>query len=68
MPYIKGLELAERMKALNPMTKILLVTGFADEKVMEYKERQIIDDYIYKPVTGADLAEAIRNILQYEGG
>lgn len=67
MPYIKGLELAERLKALNPNIKILLVTGVVEEGVVEYKDRLIIDDYLYKPVTGSDLAKSIRKILQPEG-
>lgn len=64
MPYIKGLELAERIKVLDPSVKIVLVTGFAEEKVLEYKEKFIIDDFILKPVTGSDLAKVITKVLQ----
>ncbi|MDF2524428.1 MAG: signal transduction histidine kinase regulating C4-dicarboxylate transport system [Clostridiales bacterium] len=64
MPYIKGLELAERIKVLNPSIKVILVTGFADEMVIEYMERDLIDDFILKPVTGSDLARMIKKVLQ----
>lgn len=67
IPYIKGLELAERIKTLNPTIKILLVTGVVEEEVFEYKERLIIDDYMYKPVTGSEMAKRIRKILQSGG-
>lgn len=67
MPYIRGLELAERMKVLNPTIKILLVTGVVEEEVLEFKEKSIIDDYMYKPVTGSEMARKIREILQSEG-
>jgi signal transduction histidine kinase/ActR/RegA family two-component response regulator len=66
MPYLKGTELAERLKAINPWIKIILVTGYADEKVLEYLDRMIIDDYITKPVTGTQLVRTIRKILEKE--
>ncbi|MEK5163557.1 ATP-binding protein [Paenibacillus sp. FSL R5-0527] len=64
MPYLKGLELAERMKALHPRIKIILVTGLVEDKVTRYKERLIIDDYMCKPVTGSGLARVIGEIFQ----
>lgn len=67
MPYIKGLDLAERMKTLNPQIKVILVTGFVEEKVVESKERFIIDDYMCKPVTGSELARKIKELFQSAG-
>lgn len=64
MPYLKGLELAERMKALHPRIKIILVTGLVEENVTRYKERLIIDDYMCKPVTGSGLARVIGDIFR----
>ncbi|RRJ64889.1 sensor histidine kinase [Paenibacillus oralis] len=64
MPCMKGLELAERMKALHPRIKIILVTGLVEDKVTRYKERLIIDDYMCKPVTGSGLARVISDIFQ----
>ena len=66
MPYIKGTELAESLKRMNPWIKVILVTGFVDEKVLECLDRTIVDDYITKPVTGAQLAEMIRKVLKKE--
>lgn len=67
MPYLSGLELAERLRVLNPTIKILLVTGVVEEEVLEFKEKSMIDDYMYKPVTGSEMARKIREILQFEG-
>ncbi|OGO77040.1 MAG: histidine kinase [Clostridiales bacterium GWB2_37_7] len=64
MPYIKGTELAERLKMIHPRIKIIVVTGFADDKVLEYMDNMIIDEYVNKPVTGEQLARAIGRILE----
>lgn len=64
MPYIKGTELAERLKVIHPQIRILIVTGFADEKVAECMDKMIIDEYVTKPVTGEQLARAIGKVLK----
>lgn len=55
------------MKTLNPQIKVILVTGFVEEKVVESKERFIIDDYMCKPVTGSELARKIKELFQSAG-
>jgi len=66
MPYIKGTELAERLKMIDPQLRIIIATGFVEEKVLEALDRMIIDEYIAKPVTGEQLAEAIRRVFENE--
>jgi two-component system cell cycle sensor histidine kinase/response regulator CckA len=63
MPYLKGVELAERLKAIRPEIKIILITGFVEDLVLEYKERMIIDEYISKPATGESIARIIHKVL-----
>jgi two-component system cell cycle sensor histidine kinase/response regulator CckA len=63
MPYLKGVELAERLKVIQPQIKIILITGFVEDLVLEYKERMIIDDYIIKPATGEYIARTILKVL-----
>ncbi|HBT15992.1 MAG TPA: histidine kinase [Firmicutes bacterium] len=64
MPDLRGVELAERLKKLNPRVKIILVTGYADEKVAEYMKRMIIDYYLNKPVIGKQMAKAVCDVLE----
>jgi two-component system cell cycle sensor histidine kinase/response regulator CckA len=63
MPYIKGVELAERLKVIRPQIKIIIITGFVEDLVVEYKDRMIVDDYIIKPVTGEYIARTIHKTL-----
>ena len=64
MPDLRGVELAERLKKLNPRVKIILVTGYADEKVAEYMKCMIIDGYLNKPVIGKQMAKAVCDVLE----
>ena len=55
MPYMDGMELANRIKSKFPATKILLFTGF-DE--FEYAKEAIhleVEEYILKPVNSIEL-------------
>ena len=55
MPYMDGMELAHRVKAEFPSTRIFLFTGF-DE--FEYAKEAIhleVEEYILKPVNAAEL-------------
>lgn len=56
MPYMDGMELANRIRADYPSTRIFLFTGF-DE--FEYAKEAIhleVEEYILKPVSAAELA------------
>jgi signal transduction histidine kinase/ActR/RegA family two-component response regulator len=64
MPYIKGTELAERLKVIHPLIKIIIVTGFVDEKVIEGMDKMMIDEYVSKPITGVQLAKTIKRVIE----
>lgn len=62
MPYMDGMELAKRIRAGYPTTKILLFTGF-DE--FEYAKEAIhleVDEYILKPLNCAELTKVFRRL------
>jgi signal transduction histidine kinase/CheY-like chemotaxis protein len=63
MPYLTGVELAERLKQIRQDIKIILITGFLDETVLGYKDKQIIDDYMVKPIFSAKLGKMIGDVL-----
>lgn len=62
MPNGDGVSLLKRLRADGNRTPLLFVTGFADiEK--EEAIRLGASDLLAKPMTGADLFEAVRKIL-----
>lgn len=64
MPYMDGMELAGRIKAEFPSTKILLFTGF-DE--FEYAQEAIhleVEEYILKPVNAAELTRVFSRVKE----
>ncbi|SEC02318.1 response regulator [Paenibacillus sp. GP183] len=59
MPFLDGLELAERIKHISPFTRLILLTGYDD---FEYAQRAIqlnVYDYLLKPFSAGQL----RNLL-----
>lgn len=62
MPYMDGLELAHRIRAEFPATKLLLFTGF-DE--FEYAKEAIhleVEEYILKPVNAIELTNVFTSL------
>jgi CheY-like chemotaxis protein len=63
MPHLTGFELAGKMLAIRPDIPIILTTGYS-EVVNELQARAIgIREYLMKPITPENLAEAIRHVL-----
>jgi len=64
MPFMDGLELAERLAKELPDTKVIILSGH-DE--FEYAQEAIkigVMDYILKPIRSAKLTELMRNVKQ----
>ena len=62
MPDMNGAELASAARKLRPDMKLLFITGFADSEAID---RAVGGDakVLKKPVTSAQLAEAVREML-----
>ena len=58
MPIMNGLELATRVEASSPTTKVLLMSGYATAAV-----KAAARPLIAKPFRSADLANAVRQAL-----
>lgn len=58
MPIMNGLELAKRVEAVSPTTKVLLMSGYATAEVKGAGR-----PLVAKPFKTADLLKAIRQIL-----
>ncbi|HLI29776.1 MAG TPA: response regulator, partial [Terriglobia bacterium] len=63
MPQMNGRELARRLTALHPETKVLYMTGYAGNKIggMEVLEEDA--QFIQKPFSAESLGDKIRSIL-----
>ena len=63
MPGMSGDELAFRLRARHPETKILFVTGFSDRLFDDSTSLTANDAFLDKPVTMSGLCEAISLLL-----
>ncbi|WP_391573968.1 response regulator [Cohnella sp.] len=62
MPFMDGLQLAERVRSAYPSTKIIILTGY-DE--FEYARKAIhlnIEEFVLKPFSAGDLLQALRKV------
>lgn len=60
---INGLELANRFKSTHPMSKILLMTGYAGASIKETEETKNTFPIIQKPFNYEDLARKVHQTL-----
>lgn len=65
MPNINGLDLARKIREVNPDIKIILISGFIKESNLLSKYKDTIDDYMLKPISINELASKIKEL---EGG
>ncbi|MCP4675788.1 MAG: response regulator [Deltaproteobacteria bacterium] len=63
MPRMSGRNLADRLMEVRPETKVLFMSGYADEEVLRWGVQQGTVELIAKPFTSQALAERIRKIL-----
>jgi PAS domain S-box-containing protein len=63
MPRLKGLAMHARMRAVDPRVRFILCTGFSDDASEEMARQAGVDGYFLKPVAVAQLAAAIRRLV-----
>jgi two-component system cell cycle sensor histidine kinase/response regulator CckA len=63
MPKMNGFELAERMKLRSPDTKVLFMSGYADNAIKRQGRLEPGMQFIQKPFTPAALAQKMREAL-----
>ena len=64
MPFMDGIELAHTSAANWPELKILMMTGYADQRERADNLSKIVIDVVSKPFTLAQIREQVRNALQ----
>jgi len=62
MPFMNGLELAERLKKLNPLIKLVILTGYDEFDYARQAVRLDVDEYLLKPFSADTLREILSRI------
>jgi NarL family two-component system response regulator LiaR len=62
MPEMDGIEATRQVCAINPSTRVIVLTSFADDEMIFPAIRAGATGYLLKDVTPADLANAIRAV------
>jgi PAS domain S-box-containing protein len=63
LPKIGGIELVESIQRMNPVTKVIIASGFIDENTrLELRERGV-KEFIQKPYKRDELLRKVRDVL-----
>jgi PAS domain S-box-containing protein len=63
MPQMTGLQLTQRIKAINPKVPVVLCTGFSAYITPENAEAMDIQGYLMKPIVKLEMAKTVRRVL-----
>ena len=65
MPHMSGGELAKELDTLRPETRVLFVSGYAGQTVLDHRVIDVDYNFLQKPFTLKQLATKVRAILDY---
>jgi two-component system cell cycle sensor histidine kinase/response regulator CckA len=66
MPHMNGRDLAERMKQMRPGMKVIYMSGYTDNLVLQGGMLEEGSDFIQKPFNADTLAKRVRAALQQQ--
>jgi FixJ family two-component response regulator len=62
---MSGGELARELETLRPQTRVLFVSGYAGQTVLDHKVVDVENNFLQKPFTLKQLASKVRTVLDY---
>jgi len=65
MPHMSGGELARELEMLSPQTRVLFVSGYAGQTVLDHKVVDVENNFLQKPFTLKQLASKVRTVLDH---
>jgi PAS domain S-box-containing protein len=65
MPHMSGGELARKLETLRPETRVLFVSGYAGQTVLDHDVVDVENNFLQKPFTLKQLAGKIRTVLDH---
>jgi len=68
MPGMSGPQLAEKILCQNPSTRIVYMTGYTDDMIVQHKVLEPGVQLLQKPFTKSELALKVRSTLDAEPG
>jgi signal transduction histidine kinase/CheY-like chemotaxis protein len=63
MPQMSGVELAQKLRALNPQLRVLFMSGYTDDTIAKHGLRPDEIPMLEKPFTAESLASRLRAVL-----
>jgi CheY-like chemotaxis protein len=67
MPHISGGQLANELVLLRPDTRVLFVSGYAGQTVLDHNVVDVENNFLQKPFTLKQLASKVRAVLDHRG-
>ena len=65
MPHMSGGQLANELDTLRPETRVLFVSGYAGQTVLDHKVVNVENNFLQKPFTLTQLAHKVRAVLDH---
>ena len=65
MPQMSGGELAKELETLRPETRVLFVSGYPGQTVLDHKVVDVENNFLQKPFTLKQLASKVRTVLDH---
>ncbi len=63
MPRISGGQLAKELTTIRPATRVLFVSGYAGQTILDHKVFDVENNFLQKPFTLRQLASKVRAVL-----